>query len=41
MEKKLEYIDPTIITRKCTKTGTLVRVGALAIAYLAIIAMSL
>lgn len=41
MEKQVKYIDPTILTRKFTKTGTLVRLASLALAYLAIFAMSI
>lgn len=40
MEKQGNYIDPAILTRKFVKTGTMVRIASLALAYLAIFAMS-
>jgi hypothetical protein len=41
MDKQVNYIDPAILTRKFVKTGTLVRIASLGIAYLALLAMSL
>lgn len=41
MEKQVNYIDPAILTRKFVKTGTLVRIASLALAYLAIFAMAI
>ena len=41
MENQVKYIDPAILTRKFTKTGTLVRLAALALAYLVIFATSI
>ena len=35
------YIDHKILTRRFIKTGTLVRIASLAMAYLAILVMSL
>ncbi|MEQ8905628.1 hypothetical protein [Ekhidna sp.] len=41
MKEHVNYIDPAILTRKFVKTGTMVRIASLALAYLAIIAMSI
>lgn len=41
MDKQVNYIDPAILTRKFVKTGTLVRIASLGLAYLAIILMSI
>ncbi len=41
MENQGTHIDTAIITRKFLKTGTMVRIASLALAYLAIFAMSI
>jgi len=41
MDNQMHYIEPTVLTRKFVRTGTLVRIASLAMAYLAIIAMSM
>ena len=41
MENKVNYVDPAVLTRKFVKTGTMVRIASLALAYLAIFAMAI
>ncbi len=41
MDKQVKYIDPAVLTRKFAKTGTLVRIASLGLAYLALILMSI
>ncbi|WP_425390242.1 hypothetical protein [Ekhidna sp.] len=40
MNNHTNYVEHRILTRKFIKTGTLVRIASLGIAYLAILAMS-